>query len=404
MGRERESTREFAGILFGGTIFQVALSMQSSIASPFFNDRGISPEQIGLLNSMNWGVISFASMPSGRLSDLIGRLGPFLFSSIFGAAACLLISVKADFSTASLLYLVMGLSVALFTPNASAFISEISESSKITFLFAIFYLVTLAGAAIGSVVSGWSSKNLWSESPFLFASILFLLSGVVYLVLFRRERRQSSRRSNLGAVVSSIDVRAMISTIRKSPRLGFYGFSLFFHALGFLMISPYVSLYSQKVVGLDISGVGLVIAAWNVGLVVGSLPWAWASTKRGSRYVLLGHFVLSSLSWLLFSFATDLTSAIVFGLILGIVGAMDLPARRTITVELAGNGRLGEAMGFIELINGMGGLFGAAIGGLIWERLGPTFPFYLAAMMTLISVPPVLVVIRDINNKDGKQN
>ncbi len=398
-----DSKKKFVGLVTGATIYQIALSVQSSIASPFFNDRGISAEEIGLLNSINWGIISFASMPSGRLSDIVGRVGPFVLSSILGSIACILVYFRADFLSALMLYLLVGLSTALFTPNASAFISDIFEAERVTVLFAAFYLLTLAGAAIGSILSGVSSQSLGPEYPFLVASALFVLSAIVYPLLIRREIRRRAQRHDFHTIASTFDIRAMISTIRRNPGLRLYGFSLFFHSLGFLMIGPYVSLYCQKVVGLDIAGVGLVIAAWNFGLAIGSLPWAWASSRRGSGYVLLGHFILSSLSWLVFTSARDMISAVAFGLILGLVGAMDLPARRTITIGFAQNGRLGETMGFIELVNGMGGLFGGVIGGILWERLGPALPFYAAAILTLISVPLALIAMSGKYNRSARQ-
>jgi len=182
----------------------------------------------------------------------------------------------------------------------------------------------------------------------------------------------------------------MIASVRSNSLLSFYGFALFFHAFGFSMITPYLSLFADKVVGLDMTGVGLVMAAWNAGLMVGIVPWGWVSTKMGSEVTLVGHFVLSAISWFTLTLSQDLASTAALMFLFGLVGSMDMPARRALTGELASKEKLAEATGFIELVNGMGGLLGSVLGGFVWERLGPAYPFYIGPLMTLISVPPML--------------
>ncbi|MEM4228241.1 MAG: MFS transporter [Thermoproteota archaeon] len=137
--------RDFKGILAEGLLHQAASSMQGAIASPFFNSRGVSPSQIGVLNSVSWSIISFASMPFGRLSDFTGRRTPLIVSSILGALACILVYFATNIFTALSLYILIGFSTALFTPNNSALIFESTESSKAPLFFAVFYLATQTG-------------------------------------------------------------------------------------------------------------------------------------------------------------------------------------------------------------------------------------------------------------------
>jgi len=356
-------SREFKGVVTGGTIYQVAYSMQASIASPFLSNRGFSPSQIGLLNSLSWGIIGFASMPCGRLSDAIGRRLPLILSSILGTFACILVYWSTNLFTALSLYVLIGFSIAFFTPNANALIFESVEYRKAPVFFAIFYLATLVGSSVGSFLSGWLSKNIISQFPFLAASLSFLASIPVYAVFIKN--RTGYENSEIRVIYSSFNIKAMVDTLRRNKRLLLYGFSLFFHELGFFMINPYVSLFAKEVISLDMAGVGMVIAFWNIGSAVGFLPWAWATTKAGSGKMLLIHLLVSSPAWALLAFSNDFFTILLFIFIFGLVGSMDLPARRTLTAELSEGGRLGEAMGFIELGNGLSGMLGGVVGG-IW--------------------------------------
>jgi MFS family permease len=86
----------------------------------------------------------------------------------------------------------------------------------------------------------------------------------------------------------------------------------------------------------------------------------------------------------------------------GLVGSMDLPARRALTAELSPKDKLAEATGFIELVNGIGGLLGSLLGGFLFQGLGPAFPFYFGPLMTLLSVPPMLKLAGRI--RKGQRN
>lgn len=382
------------GAITGGTIYQTAYSMQSSIASPFFNNRGFSPSQIGLLNSASWGIIGFASMPCGRLSDATDRRLPLILSSFLGMVACILVYLATNSLTVFFLYVLLGFSIAFFTPNTSALIFESVESRRAPVFFAVFYLATLIGGSVGSFLSGWLSKNFMPESPFLIASVLFLASIPVYVAFIGNRKRPGD--NELRILARSFNVRAMARMLRQNKRLCFYGFSLLFHELGFFMISPYVSLFAQKVIGLDMAGVGMVAAMWNIGSALGFLPWAWVTSKKGSWRVLLAHLLISSPAWAMLTLSNSLWTMLLYIFIFGLVGAMDLPARRTLTAELCRGENLGEAMGFIELSNGLSGMLGGAIGGFFWELFGPASIFYASSILTLASAPFLYMTVKDM--------
>ncbi|MCX8183515.1 MAG: MFS transporter [Crenarchaeota archaeon] len=391
MGLKEWKDRDFKGVLAGGFLHQAAYSMQGAIASPFFNSKGISPSQIGALNSVSWSIIGFVSMPFGRLSDFTGRRIPLIISSILGSVACILVYFATNIFTALSLYILIGFSTALFTPNNSALIFESAEPSKAPLFFAVFYLTTLVGSSLSSLLAGWLSKSFAAELPFFTASMLFLLSIPIYSLYITRGKGESSR-NKLKVLASSVNIRAMLRMLRENPRLVFYGFSIFFHELGFFMISPYISLFAQRIVGLDMVGVGMVISIWNIGLAIGFIPWAWVTTRRGSRRMMLTHLAISSPTWILLALSNSFTSMGLCIFVFGLVGAMDLPARRTLTAEICRRENLGEAMGFIELSNGLGGVFGGILGGFLWESVGPRSIFYAASVLTLFSTLLFLLV------------
>ena len=375
----------------GGGFYQAGYSTVTTVIGPLLNSKGISAERIGIINSANWAVVTLASIPAGRLSDRLGRLVPFVVSAVAAAAAWGALYLKVDFTMSLIAFVLAGLSLALFTPNSIAMISERFSPSIAPILFAVFYLVTWGGAAIASMFSGWASENLGTTSPLLISSVLFVVSGIALMVSAWSNGKGgiSGNERSMRHLLDSMDIRTIVSSVKDNPLLAFYGFALFFHAFGFQMITPYLSLYAEKAIGLDMAGIGLAMAAWNAGMMVGIVPCGWISARIGSEVTLVAHFILSALSWSAITLSRDLASTVALLFLFGLAGSMDLPARRALTSELSPRNKLAETTGFIELVNGIGGLLGSLVGGFLFQGLGPAFPFYFGSLMTLLAVPPM---------------
>jgi len=77
------------------------------------------------------------------------------------------------------------------------------------------------------------------------------------------------------------------------------------------------------------------------------------------------------------------------------VGALDMPARRTIMIEYA-TAEAGKAtiIGSLDAITGMVGIVGPLIGGVVWEQMGYSAPFHLASFVNAFACVPLLAIMR----------
>jgi MFS family permease len=70
---------------------------------------------------------------------------------------------------------------------------------------------------------------------------------------------------------------------------------------------------------------------------------------------------------------------------IGIGYAFVLPAWNSILVRLLPQDVRGAGLGFAMTIEGMGGVIGPLIGGLLWEWTSPSSPFFLSGALLLIA-------------------
>jgi len=107
------------------------------------------------------------------------------------------------------------------------------------------------------------------------------------------------------------------------------------------------------------------------------------------------HFILSSFSWSIYAWSWNLESAIATMLFFGVVGALDMPARRTIMIEYA-SAEAGKAtiIGSLDAITGAMGIIGPLIGGLVWAQIGYSAPFHLASVINAFACLPLIALMR----------
>jgi MFS family permease len=82
-------------------------------------------------------------------------------------------------------------------------------------------------------------------------------------------------------------------------------------------------------------------------------------------------------------------------LFFGVVGALDMPARRTMMIEYA-TAKDGKAtiIGSLDAITGITGIFGPLIGGVIWAQMGYAAPFQAAGLINAFACVPLIIIMR----------
>jgi len=242
---------------------------------------------------------------------------------------------------------------------------------------------------IGSALSGYIVASLGFPTIFILAGVLTALSAIS--ITFRygylsninlKVARQTFIRSFENAKLIFSDGNIMKLTI-----------ALVFHSLGFSIINPLVQLYAKEALNLNEQSIGVVMAMWNAGLLVAQIPSGEFTDRFGGMSMLSMHIILSSVSWIFYCLSKTWSEAIFSAFILGVVGALDMPARRTIIVQFKKTIDSASIIGYVDALTNLVFIVGSSLGGIIWNTLGYNMPFIVGSIINMFALIPLVTLI-----------
>jgi len=377
-------------------ILNFGTSLWLTLFAVYLDDAGLTTIWIGaVLTGINASV-SLTYLPSGRLSDLVGRRVPLIAGSALIAVNTFLLYFTKNPLLIMVFTILYGVGQGIATPAVNALVAEASHPSKSGMAYASYYISILSATVLGSTLSGLLASSIGLQSLFPIASIL-LATAAVIIYLFIKEVNGQWRGSYHLAFKESLkrSISGTASLLRTDRELRLLAIALSFHAFGFYMLNPYIALYATYAIRLDIIQTGIIIALWNMGLISTQIPFGRMTDKLGGERMLFMHFVLSTLSWLAYALSRTFTVAAITMIFFGIIGAMDMPARRTIMLEHA-TAEAGKAtiIGAVDSITTGVGIAAPLIGAIAWAQMGYPAPFMIGAFVNVFSCLPMLALLR----------
>jgi DHA1 family tetracycline resistance protein-like MFS transporter len=237
----------------------------------------------------------------GNLSDKYGRR-PVLLSSLLGFGIdYLFLALAPSYGWLFLGRIIAGITGASFT-TATAYIADISteetRAKNFGMIGAAFGLGFIIGPGLGGLLAGWGIR-----APFYAAAILCLLNTLYGYFVLPESLSEENRRHFHWKRANPF---GSLQLFRRYPTIGGLAISFFLIYLAAQSVqgnwnffTMYRFNWSEKMVGISLAVVGLLVGIVQAGLIRVINP------KLGDeRSIYLGLF-LYSLGLVLFAFATE---------------------------------------------------------------------------------------------------
>jgi len=309
----------------------------------------------------------------GKYSDKSGIRKTFIAAGLFVYSCSSLGYIySTDAFSLLLVRIVQGACSAMIVPIAMAYIGDITPKDREGSFMGMFTVSLFLGFGIGPLFGGLIMDFFSMNTAF--AAMGALCAIAFFLVVFLLP---SSNSRHLPDTVSPSSYKEILS----SPLIKGVVCYRFVSALARAAVLSFLPLYASHNINMSASQIGIVISSSVLLISFLQYPCGKLADRMNRRNLILIGNIPYCLAIILFPFATSFLQVLMINLILGVLGAMSMPAATAIIVGEGKKFGMGSTMAVFNVSMSLGLGCGPLVSGIIHDYSGLSEVFYFAAFV-----------------------
>lgn len=374
-------SKPFAVLLLLVFLKQAGNGMVWSILAIYGQSLGASAAVVGLMVSAYGGARLIVNIPSGYVSEKVGRRAmmsagcALIAASSFAAMA--LVRIDAFF----VCMLVLGGASAVFMTSALAAVADLGDPGKRLRDMSMYQAANMVGASMGPALGGIAAGMWGYGAPFLINGIVALCGVFAFAMMpwpSERvvKRAEPPKSGGLGRLA------------RQGMGVGLMYFGIFYVRVASNWVL--MPLIAQSKFGLSLTTIGLILTGGAVAnLLVLSLVGTLVRIFGRIQVITLSSlFTLAACAMLAFGDHEIYLwlASILFGAAAGVAS----PTLNAYVAEVAPEGLRGPAMGLLRTMQDLSLILGPLITGLLSDHTGLGFQGGLLGCLVLLSAATIV--------------
>jgi len=392
--------RAFRSLLAAGLAARLSYSLARSPVLPLFAVYlGAGPEAVGLVVGISTVTGIFFKLPSGALSDIIGRRRTMLLGLLVFAAMPFAYFLVGDYRLLVLVRFLHGFATAIYGPVSMAMVADLAGGRKgemLSWFSSITITGNLLGAPLGGYIlhglSGGGGPALGDFHRAYLASGLAGLFSLLIAVLFLKGEKNASAGQGLREASRRLasGVREVMGDRRVLVISGMEGIQ----NMSMGALEAFLPVYAVLEAGLNEFQAGLLWAVQVLAAVLSKPLMGRTSDRYGRRPLIASGMLLCALSFgavpALKGFLPLLAAALLFGL----GEALVTSSSAALVADVCRERHYGTAMGAFGTIFDIGHASGPILAGLLIARLDYLYSFWILSMAMALAVPAFVLAVR----------
>ncbi len=369
-------------------------SMYGSLMPLYLKDLDASITQIGLFFTLSQIVPLLLQILGGWVSDTLGRLRAIAIGSVFGVIGFIPLILADTWQWLLLAVAIGAIARSLVGPSFDAFIAEHSSEENRGKVFGISQAIFMIVSVIGPPLGGWMAGAYGFKLMLLAAGIFYFIAMIMRLSMAREAAKTATTKTEKLSFSSlKINLAAMFTLIFSGGLITWMLITDGLRDISFQFSENLFPVYMQEVGGLSLQQIGWVMSFFGMAMMLTTIPGGWLSDKAGERVgIALGMILMSSALFVLVNIPAGNQWMYYLGWGLAGMGAgVSGPAYQSLISKAVPQKNRGMAFGLFSTSLGIFSLPAPWIGAQMWERVSPTFPFTVTAIVLLISVIPIWI-------------
>ena len=376
--------------LLAMVLANIAGNMYGGLLPLYLKSLGASVSQIGLFFTLFQIVPLVLQILGGWISDSLGRLRSIAMGSLAGVLSYIGLILAPTWQWVFMGESLGAVTRSLIGPSFGAFIAEESAEENRARVYGITQSIFLIVNVVGPPLGGWLTDAYGFKFMLIIAAIIYALATVLRVFMARKaashEKENStgkltmaSLRDNLGSMLAIMISGGLVTWLLLTDGVRDIAYSLSF---------TYLPVYVEEIGGLTATQIGWLSSLFGIMNMIISIPAGWLADKKGERVNIVIGFILQFIALLFFvRVDTFLGYALVwslFGLGVGLMG----PAYQSLLSKALPRKLRGTGFGLIQSSLGLFSLPAPYVGGQLYEKVSPRFPFIITAWVSLVTVVP----------------
>jgi MFS family permease len=391
----------FTALCTVGFFARLSYALARSPVLPLFAlYLGAGPEAIGFAVGISTVTGIFFKLPSGALSDVIGRKRTMLLGLVvFGVMPFAYLLVH-DYRLLVAVRFVHGMATAIYGPVSMAVVADVAGAKKGEML-SWFSSVTIIGNLLGAPLGGFILHHAPgaanpSLSDFQTAYLASGIAGMMSLILAVRILRSDEPREGGKSISEAYRrFRTGIREVMSDKRVVVTSAMEGLQNLTVGALEAFLPIYAVTGAGLNEFQAGLLWGGQVAVTIVSKPVMGRISDRFGRKPLIVSGMLLCAGAFgaipMLSGFYPLMTAAAVFGL----GEAFVTSSSAALVADLCKEKHFGAAMGTFGTIFDIGHASGPILAGVLVARYDYLASFLFMAALLVVAVPVFVANVRD---------
>lgn len=376
--------------LFAMILANIAAGMYPILLPIYMTKIGASVQQVGIAFTLSSVVMLVLQIFGGWISDSIGRLKAVAIGSAGGVLGFVALALAPTWQWMMVAVMAISFPRALVAPSFGAFIAENSSTENRGKVFGltdtIFQITGVVGPALGGYLAGlWGFKGMLVVS-----AAIYVLAAVLRVWMATTMRSDTTPQ---GAQTFSTDsfkasFKKMWGMIIGGGLLTWLLVTDGVRDIAYRLSGELQPLYLEQIGGLTVEQIGLLGSIFSVAWMMAPVLSGKLSDRYGERVPISIGFVLLFVSMMIFLNTAVYAGFILSWVVSGVGVGLLSPAYQSLISKAVPHHMLGIFNGVFSSSIGVISLPAPYIGAILWDRVSPSFPFYITAFVALVTVVP----------------
>ncbi|MFA7382251.1 MAG: MFS transporter [Desulfurivibrionaceae bacterium] len=394
----------FTALCTVGLLARLSYALARSPVLPLFAlYLGAGPEAIGFAVGVSTVTGIFFKLPSGALSDVIGRKKTMLIGLMVFAVLPFAYLFIDNYQALIMVRFIHGLATAIYGPVSMAVVADVAGERKgelLSWFSSVTIIGNLLGAPLGGLIlntsPGAAGPGLGDfQIAYLasgFAGVMALLLALGVLKDDRKKGKHQSLQEAYARFVSGIkevasDRRVIITANMEGLQNMTVG-----------ALEAFLPIYAVTVAGLTAFQAGLLWGVQVVATIVAKPIMGKTSDRYGRKPLISAGLFLCAISFAAIPLLENFYPLGLAALVFGLGEALVTSSSAALIVDVCKEKHFGAAMGTFGTIFDIGHAAGPILAGFLIARFDYLPAFWIMAGLLLAAIPVFVASVKVTKN------